>query len=382
MNAQLPLTAGLSPLRGFLAWWRAELARLVPQRLRHWYAHAEPLGVIQLDHATATLWRRDAAGLTQLHQLELAALPEDARRTAFQRHLASLPRQALRFLALPQALCLQRTLTLPLAAEENLTQVIRFELDRITPFKPDQVYDGYRITARDASAGQVQLAVCVAPRASLDPLLRQALALGLELHGIAPLEDLTRHGAESPNLLPPAARAPRPRRRRAINTAFALLALLLASAALALPLWQKRATAIALLAPMDQAQRAADAASTRRTALEALTRRHNFATEQKWSHPSPLLVIDELSRLLGDEVWIQVLDLNAQELQLQGEAADPVKLLDLLGHTPFVDSVEFKAPVIQNPGTPVARFHLLARLKPLLPPGAAPAPAAAPESRP
>ncbi len=375
----VPLSTGLTPLRRFLTGWRAELLRLVPQGLRHWYTHAEPVAVVLLEPAQATLWRLDAEGLTPRGQFDLGEGLDETRRSDFLRRLkTAVPGPALRYLAVPQALCLSRHLTLPLAAEENLAEVLRFELDRITPFKPEQVYEGHRVTAREEAAGRLTLTVCVTPRETLDPLLRQALALGLELHGIAPLEDLARHGLDGPNLLPPSARAPRPRRRRRVNTAFALAAALLAAGALALPVWQKRATAIALLTPMDQAQRAADAAATRRAELEALTRRHNFATDQKWSHPSPLLIIDELSRLFGDEVWIQVLDLNAQELQLQGEAADPVKLLDLLGHTPFIDSVEFKAPVIQNPGTPVARFHLVARLKPLQPPGAEPPAAAAP----
>ena len=41
---------------------------------------------------------------------------------------------------IPAERVLQRNLTLPVAAEDNLRQVLAFEMDRQTPFKADQIY--------------------------------------------------------------------------------------------------------------------------------------------------------------------------------------------------------------------------------------------------
>jgi hypothetical protein len=52
-------------------------------------------------------------------------------------------------LCLANTKVLRQIITLPLAAEENLQQTLRFEIDRYTPFRADQVYFDYRIKARD-----------------------------------------------------------------------------------------------------------------------------------------------------------------------------------------------------------------------------------------
>ncbi len=48
-------------------------------------------------------------------------------------------------LCLPKDKALTRALTLPLAAEENLREVLAFEMNRQTPFRADQVYYDYMV---------------------------------------------------------------------------------------------------------------------------------------------------------------------------------------------------------------------------------------------
>ena len=51
-------------------------------------------------------------------------------------------------LCLPADKVLTRTLTLPLATEENLREVLAFQMDRQTPFTVEQVYYDYGVVAR------------------------------------------------------------------------------------------------------------------------------------------------------------------------------------------------------------------------------------------
>src|ERR1051325_2271629 len=50
---------------------------------------------------------------------------------------------------------LGKTLSLPLAAERQLEQVLAFEMDRETPFKPDELFWTHRIDRRDRQTGQI-----------------------------------------------------------------------------------------------------------------------------------------------------------------------------------------------------------------------------------
>ena len=79
-----------------------------------------------------------------------------------------------------------RTLStsLPIAAEDNLRQVLAFEMDRQTPFKADQVYFDYRLGEREAAARNLQVELIVVPRAPLDADLAKLTAGSLELDGV------------------------------------------------------------------------------------------------------------------------------------------------------------------------------------------------------
>ena len=78
---------------------------------------------------------------------------------------------------------LVRRVTMPAATEENLRQVLGFEMDRLTPFRADDVYFDYRVVSRDAAAGQLAIAARGgAPRAG-GRAGREAARLGRERAG-------------------------------------------------------------------------------------------------------------------------------------------------------------------------------------------------------
>jgi hypothetical protein len=62
--------------------------------------------------------------------------------------IGKLPRDAQQtILLMPGDKVLTRPLTLPLAAEENLREVLAFEMDQHTPFMSDDVYYDYLVTS-------------------------------------------------------------------------------------------------------------------------------------------------------------------------------------------------------------------------------------------
>ena len=84
------------------------------------------------------LWHRRADGETRLASLPLDDTGETARLRFLQEH-PKLDDLAI-VLKLENHQGLRKQIKLPMAAAENLQQVIAFEMDRMTPFKSDQVY--------------------------------------------------------------------------------------------------------------------------------------------------------------------------------------------------------------------------------------------------
>ena len=72
---------------------------------------------------------------------------------------------------------LVRRVTMPAATEENLRQVLEFEMDRLTPFRADEVYFDYRVVSRDVAAGQLVIQLAVARREAVDARVRELRTL-------------------------------------------------------------------------------------------------------------------------------------------------------------------------------------------------------------
>src|SRR6185503_8420695 len=130
-----------------------------------------------------------------------------ARQAEIARALARFQVPPMLSFRMPAGRVLRRRLSLPLAAQENLRQVLGFELDRQTPFRSDQVYYDSRVLGVDPVARQVAAELVLAPRAELDAELGRIAQAGLALDRV----DAAEEGDErlGVNLLPPERRAHR-----------------------------------------------------------------------------------------------------------------------------------------------------------------------------
>ena len=124
-------------LKGFFRWWGKELAFLIPNKLRrqlrehHGYVIFTPVGQ-EFDVA----FFDDDNRLVVRRRMDLA---ENGGYQQFKNQYPALEKAEF-VLRLASGQALQRVIYLPSAVQENLQQVIGFELDRYTPFKPDQAY--------------------------------------------------------------------------------------------------------------------------------------------------------------------------------------------------------------------------------------------------
>lgn len=368
--------------RSFLAWWGSELASLVPESLRQWWRGSSRLVVLSFDGSQAVFTRIRGHQITPVHTVDLAS-------GDLSLHTGEIGRRLLQaiggkyhlVLSIPADQVLRRTVNLPLAVEENLRQALAFELDRYTPFMPDQVYFDCRIAGRDVARKRLSVELATVPKATVDQGVARALAAGLTVDGAIPANDLLKPAGERHDLLPA-------RKRKATGhlwwrTAMVAFSLVLLAMLLAVPIWQKRAAAIALLEPLYKVKAEAEQVDASRDRLKKLTEEHNFLHNRKWESYSTLRVLEELSKLLPDDAFAIQFDFDGASVQIQGETASSVNLLERLESSSMFKDVVFKSQLTKIQGTRLDRFHISATLEPesrLRPPGPPPngSPAAAP----
>ncbi len=355
----------LGALRGFLAWWLGELAALVPERLRRRLAPAMDMLVLLLGDSEAVL-RREAGGAAQLlGRVDMRAAADPQRRLAAILRERGLARAFVRgdigvCLRLPAARAVQSTLELPLAAEENLEEVIAFELDRHTPFNAQQACFAYRLLERDTAAQRLRLDLTVVPRATVDAALALAGRFRLEPDRL----DIADAGgaAASGNLLP--AGMPLSGRHGVdlVTCGLAALVAVLAIVAVWLPLHAERRAAARLEQEFAAATDAAKTAAKLRGEIDDIRKDARFLINRKQQTPSISKLLLESTRLLPDDTWISEWQLSGGEIQLTGFTRSASALVELLEQSRVFRGTTFRSPVMPDAKTGRERFSLAAQI--------------------
>jgi general secretion pathway protein L len=376
-------------LRAFWRWWVGELLPLIPEGPRNTLRRRRLRPILAFEPDAAVLWAPGVVNGT-LAFAETARIPLAGDPAAIARSgraaIAALPRatqggsatEARVIVALPASGVLRKTITLPAAVEENLEQVLAYDLDRHTPFKPDEVYFDAVVIGRDPAKKEIRIDWAAALKTVVDQARRQAESWGAAVTGVTP-ESPTGAAAlagTTLNLLPEADRPDVSAwRRRDIWIPLVLVAAA-ALAATALPVWQKRGYAIALMQLTEQARVQADASSALREQLERLAGDYNFALQRKYAFPAGVQVVEDVTKLLPDDTWLTQLELKTtargkdprREILLRGESANAGRLISLLEESMLFGEAAPRSPTMKIQPGPGEIFDLGAQLKPLPPP--------------
>jgi len=373
-------------LTAFWRWWVDELAPLVPIRLRNMVGRLRMRPVLVWGESEAVLWVPKVTD-GRLAYSEVARIPltgddDSAGRAAIEAlsnssggDWADRPRIVV---ALPASQVLRKTITLPAAVEDNLAQVLAYDLDRHTPFKSEEVYFDARIVERDKVKKELRVDWAAALRTVVAEMRRRAESWGASVVAVTP-DRPPAPALPSPatlNLLP-ANERPDTAGLRGWEV-WVPLGLLVAAVlfATALPLWQKRGYAIALQQQAMQGRAAADASNALREQLERLTGEYNFALSKKYAFPSALQSVEDLSKLLPDDTWLTQLEVKntakgkdaKREIVVRGESANAGRLISLFEESNLFTDAAPRSPTTKIQPGPGEIFDVGAQLKPLPPP--------------
>jgi general secretion pathway protein L len=320
-------------LAEFGTWWLERMAELAAYGSRA-AAPADTLLLRPLPGAVEALRRRRG----RLHRLGRFALPGDARQLRAARNGEE-----------PLTLAtgtppLRRTVTLPLAAGRGVATLLRYEMDRFTPFTAAEVLWDWRLLGRDGARGTLQAELWLLPRAAVAAPLQALAEAGLRPGMVeAALPD----GGTCRLPLDPPGRAAPPAARRRQRAAVALCAAL-AVACLLTPLLREQ---FALAAQQ------ARIAALRPLVAEAQTlqRRINGAGEDdplaagRARAADALAALAAITEALPDDTWLSQLSLSHRRLTLQGQTTGAAtRLVAALAARPGLRDPAFSAPLLRG----------------------------------
>jgi general secretion pathway protein L len=338
-------------VRQFWRWWIMELWGIVPAPIRRHVGKRRNAFVVAFEGEGATLLRETASERTVLAQIDFAAIDADLRRL-----VAAKERERARVrVRLESRQALRTIVSLPLAAEDNLQEVLGFELDRKTPFRASDVYFGHRLEERDRDAQSLSVALTVVPRRNVDSALSAVRKLGFEPDGV---EVAAQAGGE-PEPLPLWETTTAQPRRIGFAVRTAIIGLFLASAVAAYASTQTGSDERDDLSrKVSEARVRAAKAQELRDKIAAIESERSAANSADRLQANVWL--SELTRLLPDDTWLDRLSLSTKKVTMSGHSASSSNVIRVLEGSQLFATPAFDAPVTQNSETGKDEFTITA----------------------
>ena len=341
----------LGRLRSFWRWWSGELIQLLPENLQKAIAQRQQKLYVEIEGGKFLLSLGNRAAQREVLRLALDTADVEGE---------DIPREVQQtILLLPDDKVLARRINLPAVAEENLREVLGFEMDLHTPFEASEVYYDFTVVGRDTARQKVTVDLVYAPRDTVDGLVDGASNLGMKTD-IVTCRRRDNNNLQPVNLLPQEKRRAKRFDVRSLNFALAALLAVLLVAAITIPIVQKNRAITLVEAQVQAAAAEAREGASLRQDLEKMAAASQFLVNKKASDVMTVELIDEISRILPDHTWIARLDLSGTELQIQGQSSASSSLIRIIESSPWFENVRFASPVVQIAGTDNDRIHIVA----------------------
>ncbi|MCI0400775.1 MAG: PilN domain-containing protein [Gammaproteobacteria bacterium] len=360
MMARAFATQGV--LGDFFPWWIRGLLYLLPPSLRRAMQVTPDRITIEFAGEHVKLNHYTDCSTSSVETKEFQGAGDELQKTAALQWLKDKSEaDAEIILLVPKKMVLEKSLMLPGAAEENLRQVLGFEMDRKTPFTPDKVYYDYSIVDRDKEGQQIQVELYLTLREQIDPLLNAIRSWDIALQAISITDGESRNC--NLNLLDPRDRPVHKNKANQTVFTLAVLAFVLFIAVLWVPVIKKDQRISNLEAELLESRNVAMRIQTLREERDTIIEKTRFLAAQRADQITAVELLNELTRIIPDDTWLTQLVINAGEIQLQGESKAASSLIQAVESSDFFTDAKFRSSVTKNNITNKDRFHLSARLQ-------------------
>ena len=349
-------------LNKFVRWWTHELAFLVPEKIKQLVYERQGFIIVSPKERHLELtysFNGNSEVLATVERNEVGIAQYAALRASDER----LDKAEL-ILRLGRQDAVQKELDLPGAAKENLHQVVAYELDRYTPFKPEQVYFAVKPLESSDEFGQIRVLVVLTPREILDPLYEDIKALGMtplfaDYEG-AP--NALENSHIYYDLLPEQYRKKTAKTAQLIHAGLIGGVVLLLIGVLVMPVWFEYRAVNFLNQRIGEIEKDAHSIEAMQVEIDAMVDETRSLLDEKNATPSVVVMLNALSSMIKDDTWLTYLQYSARNLQIQGESPAASSLIGTIEASELFSNVGFVSPVTQDKSSGLERFQITANV--------------------
>ena len=347
------------PVGKFFHWWLGELRQSLPahwqQKLQHalrrvTFVLAGDSLIVGTDenHLQQSL---DSFTIKQ----DASLLQQQLTRLLAEHDLAESPR----FLLLERDTILSKEITLPMATESKLAQVLTFEMDRQTPFKASAVYFGWKIRERNEATGQITLELFVVPRKQVDQAIHYLSSHGLAPMGVDVLEDGKTFGL---NLLPAGQRVREVNRKLRMNFILAGAVVVLLALVMTQSLYLRSHQVGELEAAIAEVRDEARLVQRIKEQIRDTSEAAGFLTVRREASPLAIELLADITRLLPEDTYLDRLVINQTSVQMQGKSSNAQRLIERVNQSELLDDAAFRGSTRLDSRTGLEIFEINAKI--------------------
>jgi general secretion pathway protein L len=345
----------------FATWWLRQMRDLVPRR---WRRNAARLpdglivdcvaGMTDPQPRIAIIRRRNG------RELPLGQFVADAAASA------SLPGAVARYsrrgaLSLRlQIAPLERDVVLPLAAENDVANILRYDVQRLTPFTADEVFWSWIIVARDVSRQRLRLRLCIVLKAAVLPLLHRLVESGVvpsTLEACTPDGVIRRMALDGSD-------AEATRRRGVGRLVVGFTVMIVVLGGLVTPFVSQSIAIADVESRIDTLQLDVKRVEALQHRLAARSVDADVIAAERARVGDALQVLAIVTDSLPNGTYLTDFAMRQRRLMLTGKSTSAAKLIaGLSGHSPIRDPV-FTAPVTRDPSADNDSFTIRAEVTP------------------
>lgn len=362
--ASLSNTA-LHALRNLMQWWLAELTNLLPCPPKSSSMRNRRCLVLAISHMDTIL----VAHTSKHGEKELGRIIRTSDRVPSTEHspdsssaLAAMAERRYRewplIARLSGNLGLRKLVDLPLVDKDELGQLLYFELDRLTPFKAEDVSLAWRVIGTETKSARMRVELEMAPKSVINKALELANAHGRQVNRVeleggqddqTPL-DLLPHsdGVESS--------------KGWLNRILPIITLGLLVAAVVIPFHKQQVLIGGLEAEITDVRADAEASLALREEIDSLVEEAHYLVDAKNGRATMTEILAELTQLIPDHSYIQQLHIGKSSIEISGFAEAASGLIAVLDKSSILTSPEFKSPVTRDARSGRERFRISVKL--------------------
>ncbi|MEE4216669.1 MAG: PilN domain-containing protein [Xanthomonadales bacterium] len=347
------------PVGNFFSWWLEELRLALPEPWQEKFQHATRRLVVAIDGESLVLAVDENQRSENIVTLPLSQDVSVQQQQVDDLRVENDLVEAPTYLVLDVSSVLAREVTLPLAAEANLRQVLTFEMDRQTPFKASAVYFDWKILHRDSAGGQLRLVLYVVPRAEVDDAAERLSRRGFELTGA----DVNQNGRTlGVNLLPEEKRHTQVNSKARLNYALGAASLVLLVMVMTFSLYLRGHQVHELEEAIAEVRGEAMQVDRIRKQIEGASEAAGFLATRRASSPLAVELLADITRILPDDTFLERLVIGRTSVQMQGKSRNAQQLIEKVNESAYLDAAAFRGSTRLDARTGLEIFEINAQV--------------------